>query len=63
MVARLGVPQTVAVKNCKDDYGAYISCYKTLKMLYEDHLYVATRLIGEQTMEQIQEMICVSMSV
>jgi len=38
-----GVPQTVAVKNCKDEYGTYIS-YKTLKMLYEDHLSVATIL-------------------
>jgi len=43
MVTHLGVTQTVAVKNCKDEYGAYVS-YKTLKTYYEDHLYAATRL-------------------
>jgi len=54
MVAHLGVPHTVAVKNCKDEYNAYIS-YKTLKTFYEDHLYVATRLRDAQTMEHVQE--------
>jgi len=43
MVTHLGVTQTVAGKNCKDEYGAYVS-YKTLKTYYEDHLYAATRL-------------------
>jgi hypothetical protein len=50
MVSHLGVPHTVAVKNYKDEYGAYIS-YMTLKNLYEDHLSVATRLIDAQMME------------
>ena len=50
LVAYLGVPQNEAVKNCKDEYGAYIS-YKVLKKLYEDHLSIATRLIDAQTVE------------
>ena len=54
MVAYLGVPQTVAVKICKNEYGTYIS-YKILKMLYENHLSVATRLKDAHMMDEIHE--------
>jgi len=54
MVVHLGVPRTVAVKTCKDEYGACIG-YKTLKNLYEDHLSAATRLIDAQMTEHIHE--------
>jgi len=54
MVAHLGVPQTVAMKTCKDEYGAYIG-YKMLNDLYKDHISAATRLIDAHTTEQIQE--------
>ena len=54
MVAYLGVAKNVAVSNCKDQYGAYIS-YKALKELYEDHLSVAMRLADAQTVQEIQE--------
>lgn len=55
MVRNLGVTQEYAVKNCKTEYGGYIS-YKALKELYEDHLSVATRLALAETQEQLQEL-------
>jgi len=53
-VAHLGVPHAFAVKNCKDEYGAYVS-YKTLKTYYEDYLSAATRLRDAQTLKEIRE--------
>jgi len=54
MVTHLGVTHAVVVKNCKDEFGAYVS-YKTMKTYYEDHLDAATRLRDAQTLEEVQE--------
>jgi hypothetical protein len=43
MVRHLGVTQAVAVANCNEEYGAYIS-YKTLRDYYEDCLDESIRL-------------------
>jgi len=51
MVTHLGVTQAVVVKNCKDEYGVYVS-YKTLKNIYKDHLDATTRLRDVQVRDR-----------
>jgi len=55
MVRHLGVMQAVAVVNCNEEYGAYIS-YKVLREYYEDYLDECIRLSDAQTLEEVQEL-------
>jgi len=58
MVRHLGVTQAtqaVAVKNCNEEYDAYIS-YKTLKEYYEHYLDKSIGLSDPQTPAEVHEL-------
>jgi len=48
MVRHLGVTRAETVKNCKGEFGAYVS-YKALRKYYEDYLNDAIRLSDPRT--------------
>jgi len=54
MVRHLGVTQAEAVKNCKGEFGVYIS-YKVRRKYYNDYLNGATKLLDAQMPEDVQE--------
>jgi len=54
MVRWLGVSEAAIVKECKDEFGPYIT-YTWLKQLYEEHFTLATILAVPQTMEELEE--------